>query len=194
MLDRPLQQLNTFERCLVVFWEYIKISSVVVGGGYAIIAASQQVFVKKREWLNDENILDMVVITQAVPGILATNTAIYIGYKVAGLAGAISAMIGSALPSIIIIIIIAAGLSNVPLDNPHVRGAMIGVVSGVVSMVLLAAFRLRKKAFTGKVSILIAMFALAGMVVLKISPLLIMSLAVLAGIVDVYMMRKRMKS
>ncbi len=194
MLDRPLQQLNTFERCLVVFWEYIKISSIVVGGGYAIIAASQQVFVKKREWLNDENILDMVVITQAVPGILATNTAIYIGYKVAGLAGAISAMIGSALPSIIIIIIIAAGLSNVPLDNPHVKGAMIGVVSGVVSMVLLAAFRLRKKALTGKVPVLIAVFALVGMVVLKISPLLIMSLAVLVGIVDVYMMRKRMQS
>lgn len=194
MLDRPLQQLNTFERCLVVFWEYIKISSIVVGGGYAIIAASQQVFVKKREWLNDENILDMVVITQAVPGILATNTAIYIGYKVAGLAGAILAMIGSALPSVIIIIIIAAGLSNVPLDNPHVRGAMIGVVSGVVSMVLLAAFRLRKKALTGKVPVLIAVFALIGMVVLKISPLLIMSLAVLAGIFDVYMMRKRMQS
>jgi len=178
----------------VVFWEYIKISSVVVGGGYAIIAASQQVFVKKRQWLNDENILDMVVITQAVPGILATNTAIYIGYKVAGFAGAVSAMIGSALPSVVIIIIIAAGLSNVPLDNPHVQGAMIGVVSGVVSMVLMAAFRLRKKAFNGKISILIAGFALVGMVVLKISPLLIMSLAVFAGIVDVYLVRKKMKS
>ena len=85
MSDRPPQSLEAFrqesllKRNWILFWSYIKITSLVLGGGYAIIAAAQEEFVRRRGWLTDDDVVEMITITQTVPGILACNSAIYVG-------------------------------------------------------------------------------------------------------------------
>ena len=88
MSDRPPQSLEAFrqesllKRNWILFWSYIKITSLVLGGGYAIIAAAQEEFVRRRGWLTDDDGVEMITITQTVPGILACNSAIYVGWRI----------------------------------------------------------------------------------------------------------------
>ena len=110
---RPLSEVGAWEMNWVLFWSYIKITSLVIGGGYAIIAAAQEEFVRRRGWLTDDDVLEMITVTQTVPGILACNSAIYIGWRLGGYRGALSALAGSILPSLIIIVCIAAAISSV---------------------------------------------------------------------------------
>ncbi|MBQ9776731.1 MAG: chromate transporter, partial [Lentisphaeria bacterium] len=102
-----------FRRSLIVFWSFIRITSLVIGGGYAIISAAQLEFVEKRKWLTDDDVLEMITITQTVPGILACNAAIYIGWRLAGLPGAVAGLLGAVIPSVVIITLIAAGMKSI---------------------------------------------------------------------------------
>ena len=98
-------------RDLMLFGAFFRIAAVVVGGGFAIIAAAEEEFVRRRKLLTADDILEMVTITQTVPGIVACTAAIYIGYRVNGKAGAFAAALGAVLPSLIIIMLIAAGVT-----------------------------------------------------------------------------------
>lgn len=120
---RPLSGVGAWEMNWVLFWSYIKITSLVIGGGYAIIAAAQEEFVRRRGWLTDDDVLEMITVTQTVPGILACNSAIYIGWRLGGCRGALSALAGSILPSLVIIVCIAAAISSVAgvVEKPGCR-------------------------------------------------------------------------
>ncbi|MGN0849555.1 MAG: chromate transporter, partial [Victivallaceae bacterium] len=100
----------------LLFWEFFKIASFVVGGGFAILIVAEDVFVKKYHWLRDGELSDMLALIQTVPGLTAGNIAIYTGYRIAGTAGALLALTGVAMPSFIVITAIAAGFSALPLD------------------------------------------------------------------------------
>lgn len=65
------RRVSPFRRAWVLFWAYVRITSLVIGGGYAIIAAAQDEFVRRRKWLTEDDVLEMITITQTVPGILA---------------------------------------------------------------------------------------------------------------------------
>ena len=95
----------------LLFWEFFKIASFVVGGGFAILIVAEDVFVKKYHWLRDGELSDMLALIQTVPGLTAGNIAIYTGYRIAGTAGALLALTGVAMPSFIVITAIAAGFS-----------------------------------------------------------------------------------
>ena len=78
-LPAPYQEIPALKRNWILFWSFIKITSLVIGGGYAIIAAAQDDFVTRRKWLTEDDVLEMITITQTVPAILSCNAAIYIG-------------------------------------------------------------------------------------------------------------------
>lgn len=105
----------------------------------------QRELVTKRSWLSEEEVTDLFSISQCLPGIIATNTAIFVGYKQKGVSGGITAALGIALPSIIIILLVAIFLANIA-EIPAVQSAFTGLRIGVSVLIINAVFKLRKKA------------------------------------------------
>lgn len=190
---RHYSEISAWERSWVLFWSYIKITSLVIGGGYAIIAAAQEEFVRRRGWLTDDDVLEMITITQTVPGILACNSAIYIGWRINGLRGAFAALLGSILPSLVIIICIAAAISSVAemIQNAYVQGAFRGVIACIVGMVIVTALKMRKKAVKGWFGWLIAAGCLIGMSVFGVNPAWLIVGAIVLGVAQVSILRRR---
>ena len=101
---------NIYSKLFLVFF---KIGAFTIGGGYAMVPLIKEALVDKNRWLNDEEFVDGLAIAQSTPGILAVNTAIITGAKIAGKIGAIVAALGAVLPSFFMILILATTLSSV---------------------------------------------------------------------------------
>lgn len=118
-----------------LFWEFFKIALFVVGGGYAIAAVADEVFGRKLKWLREGEILDHLPIISTVPGLVAGNTAIFVGLKVAGRLGALAALAAVAIPSYLVFMAVTLGFSRIPVDNPWVAGAFLGLRSALTGVV-----------------------------------------------------------
>lgn len=124
---------------LRLFWEFFKIAAFVLGGGYAILAAAEDVFARKLKWTKEGELVDALPVLQMVPGLVAGNSAIYVGRKVAGLAGSAVALVAVALPSLCVILAVAAGYERLPMENAHLQGAFLGLrgaLAGVCAAML----------------------------------------------------------
>lgn len=143
-INADSQNVSKARMLWLLFWEFFKIASFVVGGGFAILIVAEDVFVKKYHWLRDGELSDMLALIQTVPGLTAGNIAIYTGYRIAGTAGALLALTGVAMPSFIVITAIAAGFSALPLDHYIVQGAFTGVRTAMAGLMLVALVQLWK--------------------------------------------------
>ena len=143
-INADSQNVSKARMLWLLFWEFFKIASFVVGGGFAILIVAEDVFVKKYHWLRDGELSDMLALIQTVPGLTAGNIAIYTGYRIAGTAGALLALTGVAMPSFIVITAIAAGFSALPLDHYIVQGALTGVRTAMAGLMLVALVQLWK--------------------------------------------------
>ncbi len=143
-INADSQNVSRARMLWLLFWEFFKIASFVVGGGFAILIVAEDVFVKKYHWLRDGELSDMLALIQTVPGLTAGNIAIYTGYRIAGTAGALLALTGVAMPSFIVITAIAAGFSALPLDHYIVQGAFTGVRTAMAGLMLVALVQLWK--------------------------------------------------
>ncbi len=139
--DCPLTGMTRRQILIKLFIEYFKISLLVVGGGYAIIIAADDVFGRRLKWLKEGELLAHLPIFQMIPGLIAGNSAMYVGTKVAGTLGAFVAMVAIAIPSIVIIIAIAMGFEWLSPENPYVQGAFIGLRSALCGIVLATLIR-----------------------------------------------------
>lgn len=116
-------------------WEFFKISLFVVGGGYAIAAVADEVFGRKLKWLGEGELLDHMPIITTVPGLVAGNTAIYVGLKVAGRLGAVASLVAVALPSYLIFMVVTLGFARIPSGNPWIEGAFLGLRSALTGVI-----------------------------------------------------------
>ncbi len=119
-----------------LFWEWFKIALFVVGGGYAIIVVADDVFGRRLKWLREGELLEHLPIISSVPGLIAGNSAIYVGLKTCGRTGALVALAGVALPSIMIFLGVAVGFDFIPKENIWIDGAFLGLrsaLSGVIA-------------------------------------------------------------
>lgn len=158
---------------LKIFTCFAKIGAFTIGGGYAMIPIIQREVVEKNKWISEEDFLDVLAISQSAPGILAVNISIFLGYRLRGTRGSIVATLGSALPSFLIILLIAMFFAGYQ-DNPTVVSIFKGIRPVVVSLIAVPMINMAKKAklniYTG---ILAAATALL-IVFLKVSPLYIL--------------------
>lgn len=122
-------------KLVVLFYETLKISAFTFGGGFVIIPLLRRKFVENLKWIDEEEMLDLTAIAQSTPGPVAVNAAILVGYHVAGIPGAASAVIGTIIPPLFIISIISA-FYNFFRDNRYVNMAMSGMLCGVAAVVL----------------------------------------------------------
>ena len=125
----------------VLFWNFLKIGAFTFGGGYAMIHLLERQFVARRKWLDREEFLDMVAVAESTPGPGAVNSATYIGYKVDGVIGALSATVAVCLPSFVIIYLISLFLDQF-LALTYVAYAFKGIQACVVYLILSAAWKL----------------------------------------------------
>lgn len=155
---------------LDLFLIFARIGAVTFGGGYAMLPILQKEIVQTRKWASDEEIMDYYAISQCTPGIIAVNTAIFIGYKCKKEMGAICAALGMVFPSIVIILLIALFLSNI-MAYPLVQMAFSGVRVAVGVLVVNATVTLFKKGVVDKKTFII--FALVFIILMfsSISPI-----------------------
>lgn len=132
-----------------LFLAFAKIGAVTFGGGYAMLPILQRDIVGKYGWATEEEIMDYFAIGQCTPGIIAVNTATFIGYKQKGVLGGIAATLGVIFPSIVIISIIAAFITNFA-ELAVVKYAFNGIRVCVCVLILNAVLKLAKGALVDK--------------------------------------------
>ena len=145
-----------------IFLSIFKIGAFTFGGGYAMIPLIEQEVVSNKKWLNKDEFMDVLVVAQSLPGAMAINASIFLGYRIAGILGAISALIAVILPSFIIIILIAAFFMQFR-NNYYVNAAFMGITAAVPMLVLVGAISLAKgipKNLRSFITILISLIAL----------------------------------
>lgn len=165
-----------------LFITFAKIGGMTFGGGYAMLPFLQREIVEKNKWATEEEIMDYFAIGQCTPGVIAVNTATFIGYKLAGVLGGILATLGVIFPSLVIISIIAAFIRNFA-DIEAVQHAMNGIQICVCALILDATIKLVKKSFADAYCIIIFAITIAVSLFTGISAVFIVIGAGLLGII-----------
>lgn len=120
---------------LKLFTTFFKIGLFTFGGGYAMIPLIQREVIEKNRWIEEKDFLDMLVLAQSTPGPIAVNTAVFVGYKMAGTMGAIAATLGTVLPSFAIILLIALFFVEAR-ENRFVDAAFRAMRPAVVALIV----------------------------------------------------------
>ena len=128
---------------LELFKSFLKIGAFTFGGGYAMIPLLEQEIVEKHKWIKEEDIVDIVAISESTPGVIAINFATYVGYKVGGFFGSLISTIGVALPSFVFILLISLFL-NAFQSNQLIQNFLFGIKVGVVVLLFKAVIKLSK--------------------------------------------------
>ena len=167
-----------------IYWEsfktFFKIGIFTLGGGYAMIPLIEEEVVNHHRWVSREEMLDLIAIAQSCPGVFAINIAIFIGYKLNKVRGAIATSLGTALPSFLIILIIAMFFHQFE-DNKVVAAMFRGIRPAVVALIAVPTFNLGKRAQLNKFTIWIPIISALAIWLLGVSPIWIIILAGLGG-------------
>lgn len=164
-----------------LFISFARIGALTIGGGYAMLPMMQAEIVERHGWATDAEMMDYYALAQVTPGAIAVNVSTFIGYRVAGVIGAVAGTAGLVFPSLIIIMVIAAFLGNIS-DLPVVKNAFAGIRVGVAVMMVNSVIRLAKKAIVDLPTVIIFIVIFAGSVFTNVSPFLYILLAGIAGI------------
>ena len=171
-----------------LFATFLKIGAFTFGGGYAMLSLIQKEVVENKKWATDEEVLDYYAVAQCTPGVIAVNTATFIGYKQKGILGAIAATFGVILPSLIIISVIAAVLQNF-MQYEITQHIFAGIRVAVAVLIVNAVFTMGKKSVVDKLCAVIAVLSfIVSVVFSSVSPVFIVLAAALVGLVT---MKKR---
>ncbi len=164
-----------------LFWAFAKVGVMTFGGGMAMLPILQREIVENRHWATEEELVDYFAIGQCTPGIIAVNTATFIGQKRKGAAGGIVATLGVVFPSLVIITVLAGLISNFA-HLAWVQNAFAGIQVCVCVLIFNAVMKLLKKSVVDKRTAVIFLLVLAGGIFLNVSPVWFVILAALAGI------------
>lgn len=186
------KKLTKLNKIWLLFYTFAKIALLVVGGGLAMLPVIEETFVKKKKLITDDELLDMVAMTQTLPGIVAVNSAIYIGMKVAGYLGALAAAFGAILPSFTIILIIAIFFPNLNPENEILLGAFLGVRACITALILATAIKIFKKSIKNLFEVAMVIIFLA-CALGKINPAYIILVSMPLGCIYAYVLQKKME-
>ena len=167
---------------LDLFLTFARIGGLTFGGGYAMLPILQREVVEKRHWATEEELMDYYAIGQCTPGIIAVNTATFVGQGLAGSIGGIVAALGVVFPSLIIITVIAAFIQNFAY-LAIVQNAFAGIRVCVCVLIFNAVVKLWKKAVVDKPTLVICLLVILGSTLTEFSPIVFVILAAAAGII-----------
>ena len=166
---------------LAIYWSFFKMGAVTFGGGYAMLPILQREVVETKQWLTNEKIMDYYAVSQGLPGIIAVNVSVFIGYSRKRVPGGVAAALGVVSPCIIIISIIAACLAGFQ-DNPYVQSAFAGISVCVCALILNSVLDMGKKGVKDLMGAGICVLTFILMEFTSISPILIIVSAAFVGV------------
>ena len=161
-----------------LFLSTFTISAFTIGGGYVIVPLMRKKFVEELKWIDEEEMLNLVAISQSAPGPIAVNTSIMTGYRLAGIFGALITTVGTVLPPLIIITVIAK-FYEVFKENWIISSLLLGMRAGVAAVIIDVIIKMVRDIFKSKnnVSIAIMVVALIAAVIFNINSALIIILS-----------------
>lgn len=167
---------------LELFTAFAKVGVMTFGGGYAMIPILEREIVEKRAWATQEQLMDYYAVGQCTPGVIAVNTATLVGHSIAGVLGGIAATAGIILPSLIIITIIAAALTNFA-DIPAVVSAFAGIRVCVCVLIFNAVMKLWKGAIKDKAALCLCLAVFVCASVFELSPVVYVLICGVFGVI-----------
>ena len=167
---------------LELFLTFAKMGVMTFGGGMAMLPILQREVVEDRHWATEEELVDYYAIGQCTPGIIAVNTATFVGQKRKGALGGIVATLGMVFPSLVIISILAGLITNFS-SVTWVQNAFAGIQVCVCVLIFNAVVKLLKKSVIDKCTFIIFLLVMIGSTLLNLSPVWFVLLAALVGIV-----------
>ena len=174
---------------LRLFLTFFKVSIFTLGGGLAMIPLIQREVVEKKKWIGKEEFLDVIAISNSLPGSIAVNIATPIGYKLSGRLGALFAAMGAVLPPFTVIIMVASVVLSIR-DYPVMEAMFKGIRPCVVALIATAVLNLSRAAAINRRTVVIPAAIILAVILLRIHPVYVVLLAVLVSIVRLWY-RKR---
>lgn len=177
---------------LQLFWTYLKIGTFTIGGGYVMLSMIEREIVERKGWIDREEFMNMIALAQAAPGLIAVNSAIFIGWRIGGWRGVIATVLGAVLPSFLIILAIAMVFQNYK-DLPAVEAVFKGIRPAVVALI---AAPLINMARNSKITWGTAFIPILGALLIWIgglSPVWIILTTVIVALLYTYLKERRIK-
>lgn len=163
-----------------LFLTFFRIGLFTFGGGYAMLPLIEKTIINQKKWINEQELMDILAVAQTMPGPIAVNAAALIGKKLRGNSGAVSALIGCALPSILIILILATVMTSVQ-DNPYVTHAFMGIRAAVTALIVVAAVKMGRRSIRDRLSLILVLITIVLVFFLQIHPLFLIAGGSLLG-------------
>lgn len=166
---------------LQLFWTFMKISPVTFGGGFVMMPLMKKEVVEKKNWIKDEEIVDSFALAQSAPGSVAVNSAAFVGYRIAGVKGALAATIGMMIPTFLIVIILSLLFLTVR-NNHYVEAAFKGIRPAVVALIVYAALTTVRSSITDKSTLTVMISALILLIFFHMHPVILIAAGIMSGI------------
>lgn len=180
------------QKFLKLFTSTFKLSACTFGGGFVIIPLMRKKFVEELGWIEEEEMMDLVAIAQSSPGAIAVNASIVVGYHVAGILGALTTVLGTVLPPLIIISVISF-FYQAFRDNIIVNMAMTGMLAGVAAVICDVVISMAKNIFQQKrvLPILVLTASFVAVRFFGVNIIIIILICGLIGAVDSFYQQKK---
>ena len=166
-----------------LYLAFLRIGGLTFGGGLTMLPMLKYELVEKNHWITEEELIDCYAVGQCTPGIIAINTATYVGFKKKGVTGGIFSTLGMVTPSLVIITILAASLNTI-LDNVWVGHALMGIRGVVCALMFNTVLNLAKKSLVNVSTCIICAIVLALCLLTDIPSVIIVIVTAVIGVVS----------
>ncbi len=164
-----------------IFKTFFKVGTLLLGGGYVILPLLQSELVEKKQWIDSDELCEYYALSQSLPGVIAVNTATFVGHKLKGISGAFVATFGVLLPAFVAIILLATLFQEI-VNVGFIKSIFYGIGIGVILLLTLAVKEMWSKCIVDRFTCYIFLGAFILSSCFKISPTIIVILAATAGI------------
>lgn len=172
-----------------LFWTFFKIGPVTFGGGYSMIPLFEREIVENKKWIPEQDAADLFALAQTVPGAIGINSAAIVGYRLAGVKGAVSAMLGIVLPTFLLVIALSIAILQIR-DNPKIEAAFKGIQAAVVAMIAYAGFKMGRSAIFDRFTLIALLVTLALLLGTSIHPVVVIAGGAAIGIAAIRIKQK----
>ena len=163
-----------------IFILFFKIGAFTIGGGYAMLSLIEDEIVSKKNWLEKEEFVDGMAIAQSIPGVLAVNISLIIGYKIAGFLGMFAGMLGAVLPSFFIVLFLSQILLAIG-NHPIVIAIFNGIKPAIAALILISVYRIAKSANINRYTFIFPIIIAILIKYLGVSPVIIIIATMILG-------------
>lgn len=165
-----------------IYIRFFRIGTLLLGGGYVILPLLQSEIAEKYDCITDDDVCEYYAISQSLPGVIAVNTAVFVGYKLARTKGALAAITGMVTPAFLSIILLANLLTQI-VHVPFVQNLFLGVGIGVLALLFQAVNEMWKKSIVDKGAFIIFLASFIALILFKVFPIYIVISGIVLGVI-----------